>query len=110
MVIKLLACQQAPTAEAIIFEDRKWSYGATGHLPARSPICQRRHQCLLACFLDEPTSALDIAHQVEVLSLVRRLREERGRRSHEIKMPARFCNEFVDLYSGTLIARGEPEK
>jgi iron complex transport system ATP-binding protein len=67
--------------------------------------------CLL---LDEPTSALDIAHQVEVLSLVRRLTEERGLGVvvvlHDVNMAARFCDEILALHSGALIARGKPEE
>nr|WP_245455721.1 ATP-binding cassette domain-containing protein [Neorhizobium lilium] len=63
--------------------------------------------------LDEPTSALDIAHQVEVLSLVRRLTEERGLGVvvvlHDVNMAARFCDEILALHSGMLIARGTPE-
>ncbi len=66
--------------------------------------------CLL---LDEPTSALDIAHQVEVLSLVRRLTEERGLGVvivlHDVNMAARFCDEILALHSGAMIARGKPE-
>ncbi|GBD50566.1 ATP-binding cassette domain-containing protein [Methylopila sp. Yamaguchi] len=62
--------------------------------------------------LDEPTSALDVAHQVEVLALVRRLSEARGLGVivvlHEINMAARFCDEIVALHSGRLIARGAP--
>ncbi|WP_229150652.1 ATP-binding cassette domain-containing protein [Aurantimonas sp. VKM B-3413] len=65
--------------------------------------------CLL---LDEPTSALDIAHQIEVLSLVRKLSRERGVTVivvlHEINMAARFCDEIVALRAGRLVARGEP--
>lgn len=67
--------------------------------------------CLL---LDEPTSALDIAHQVEVLSLVRRLTEERGLGVvvvlHDVNMAARFCDEILALHSGAMIARGTPEE
>lgn len=67
--------------------------------------------CLL---LDEPTSALDIAHQVEVLSLVRRLTEARGLGVvvvlHDVNMAARFCDEILALHSGTMIARGTPDK
>jgi iron complex transport system ATP-binding protein len=68
-------------------------------------------QCLL---LDEPTSALDIAHQVEVLSLVRRLTEERGLSVvivlHDVNMAARFCDEILALHSGAILARGTPEE
>jgi iron complex transport system ATP-binding protein len=67
--------------------------------------------CLL---LDEPTSALDIAHQVEVLSLVRRLTEERGLGVvvvlHDVNMAARVCDEILALHSGVMVARGAPEE
>jgi ferric hydroxamate transport system ATP-binding protein len=67
--------------------------------------------CLL---LDEPTSALDIAHQMDVLSLVRRLTEERGLGVvvvlHDVNMAARFCDEILALHSGAVIARGTPEE
>lgn len=65
--------------------------------------------CLL---LDEPISALDIAHQIEVLTLVRRLSETRGLQViivlHDINMAARFCDELIALHSGRLLARGTP--
>ncbi len=65
--------------------------------------------CLL---LDEPTSALDIAHQVEVLALVKRLSHERGIGViivlHDVNMAARFCDELLALHTGRMIARGKP--
>ncbi|WP_448032943.1 ATP-binding cassette domain-containing protein [Bradyrhizobium liaoningense] len=67
-------------------------------------------ECLL---LDEPTSALDIAHQIEVLSLVKQLARERNLGVvvvlHDVNMAARFCDEIIALHSGKLIARGEPD-
>ncbi len=66
-------------------------------------------KCLL---LDEPTSALDISHQVDVLSLVRRLTEERGLGVivvlHDVNMAGRVCDDIVALHSGEIIARGKP--
>ncbi|WP_205804809.1 ATP-binding cassette domain-containing protein [Burkholderia sp. Ac-20365] len=63
--------------------------------------------CLL---LDEPISALDIAHQIEVLTLVRRLSEERGIGVvvvlHDINMAVRFCDELIALKGGSLLAHG----
>lgn len=63
--------------------------------------------------LDEPTSALDIAHQIEVLGLVKSLSESQGLGVivvlHDVNMAARFCDEVVALHSGRLIARGAPE-
>ncbi len=67
-------------------------------------------ECLL---LDEPISALDIAHQIEVLALVRRLARERGLGVivvlHDVNMAARFCDEIIALHTGRLIARGAPQ-
>lgn len=65
--------------------------------------------CLL---LDEPISALDVAHQVEVLALVRRLSRERGigvvAVLHDVNMAARFSDDIVALHGGRLIDRGAP--
>lgn len=62
--------------------------------------------------LDEPTSALDIAHQVDMLALVRRLGEERGVGVviviHDINMAARFCDEIIALREGRVVAHGAP--
>lgn len=64
--------------------------------------------------LDEPISALDIAHQIEVLALVRRLSIERNIGVvivlHDINMAARFCDDIVALHSGKLLTRGEPSE
>jgi len=62
--------------------------------------------------LDEPTSALDVAHQIEVLGLIRRLSRSHGLGVvvvlHDVNMAARFCDEIVALKGGRLIARGAP--
>ncbi|MCH4542129.1 Fe3+-hydroxamate ABC transporter ATP-binding protein FhuC [Ochrobactrum sp. POC9] len=67
-------------------------------------------ECLL---LDEPTSALDIAHQIEVLSLVRKLSHEKELSVfvvlHDVNMAARFCDEVFALHSGRLIAQSTPK-
>ncbi|MBK4217470.1 ATP-binding cassette domain-containing protein [Paracoccus caeni] len=64
--------------------------------------------------LDEPISALDIAHQVEVLALVRRMCHEQGRSAvivlHEVNMSARFCDHVVALKGGKLIMQGSPDE
>lgn len=63
--------------------------------------------CLL---LDEPISALDIAHQIEVLSLVRSLSENRGLSVvvvlHDINMAGRFCDDLIALKGGRLLTSG----
>lgn len=67
-------------------------------------------RCLL---LDEPISALDIAHQIEVLDLIRHLSHHCGigvvAVLHDVNMAARFCDEILALRLGHLIARGTPD-
>jgi iron complex transport system ATP-binding protein len=67
-------------------------------------------RCLL---LDEPTSALDIAHQIEILSLVRSLSHDRNLSvvlvMHDINLAARFCDHIHALKDGRLVADGRPD-
>ncbi|MCS2608588.1 ABC transporter ATP-binding protein [Halomonas dongshanensis] len=62
--------------------------------------------------LDEPLAALDIAHQVEVLALVRRLCDELDLAViivlHDINMASRYCDELLALHSGRLLLHGTP--
>lgn len=62
--------------------------------------------------LDEPTTYLDIAHQVEVLDLLRRLNHERGRTVvavlHDLNQAARYADHLVAMKSGRIVAAGRP--
>ncbi|MFE7633488.1 ABC transporter ATP-binding protein [Kitasatospora sp. NPDC057518] len=62
--------------------------------------------------LDEPTTYLDIAHQVEVLDLVRRLNVERGRTVvavlHDLNQAARYADHLVAMRDGRVVAQGAP--
>lgn len=62
--------------------------------------------------LDEPISALDIAHQVEVLALVRRMCHDQDRSAvivlHEVNMAARFCDHIIALRGGQVAMTGSP--
>ncbi|MFJ6135898.1 ABC transporter ATP-binding protein [Kitasatospora sp. NPDC092286] len=62
--------------------------------------------------LDEPTTFLDIAHQVEVLDLVRRLNVERGRTVvavlHDLNQAARYADHLVAMRDGQIVAQGAP--
>jgi ABC-type dipeptide/oligopeptide/nickel transport system ATPase subunit len=69
--------------------------------------------------LDEPTSALDVTVQAEILSLLRRLRRERGLTyvlvSHNLAIVAELCDRvavmregrFVEELSAAALAAGE---
>ncbi|MFF4822618.1 ABC transporter ATP-binding protein [Streptomyces sp. NPDC001312] len=62
--------------------------------------------------LDEPTTYLDIAHQVEVLDLVRRLNRERGRTVvavlHDLNQAARYADHLIAMRAGRIVAQGAP--
>ena len=62
--------------------------------------------------LDEPTTFLDIAHQVEVLDLVRRLNVEKGRTVvavlHDLNQAARYADHLVAMRGGQIVAQGPP--
>ena len=62
--------------------------------------------------LDEPTTYLDLAHQVDVLELVRRLNREHGRTVvmvlHDISLAARYSDHIVAMKSGAIVAQGTP--
>jgi iron complex transport system ATP-binding protein len=62
--------------------------------------------------LDEPLAALDIAHQIEVLSLVRTLSRDLGLGviivMHDVNLAARYCDHLVALHSGKLLEQGPP--
>ena len=62
--------------------------------------------------LDEPTAALDVAHQAEILGLVRRLTAEEGIGVvvvlHDVNMAARHCDTILALSAGRMVLRGPP--
>lgn len=68
-------------------------------------------KCIL---LDEPTSALDIAHEGQMLELVRTISRERGVTVivvlHDINIAARTCDDIVALREGRLVAQGRAEE
>ena len=64
--------------------------------------------------LDEPLAALDIAHQVDVMRLIRRLSRELNLGVviviHDVNLAAAFCDELVALHSGKLLEQGTPQQ
>ncbi|SDP72375.1 iron complex transport system ATP-binding protein [Pedococcus dokdonensis] len=62
--------------------------------------------------LDEPTTYLDVAHQVEVLDLLRDLNATRGTTVvmvlHELNLAARYADHLVAMRDGLVTAVGAP--
>jgi iron complex transport system ATP-binding protein len=63
--------------------------------------------------LDEPTSSLDLCHQLELLVLVRKLKEEGYlviAALHDLELASRYCNRLVMLSEGRVVADGSPKE
>ncbi|SDR21405.1 ABC transporter ATP-binding protein [Actinopolyspora saharensis] len=58
--------------------------------------------------LDEPTNHLDIRHQLEVLSLVRRLGMTTLTALHDLNLAAAWCDQVYVLSGGHVVAGGPP--
>ncbi len=62
--------------------------------------------------LDEPTTYLDIAHQVEVLDLLRRLNRGTGTTVvmvlHDLNLAARYADHLVVMGEGRILREGAP--
>ncbi|MEU8244188.1 ABC transporter ATP-binding protein [Actinoplanes missouriensis] len=64
--------------------------------------------------LDEPTTFLDLAHQIDVLDLIRRLHREKGRTVvmvlHDLSLAARYADVLIAMKDGRIVASGTPEE
>ena len=64
--------------------------------------------------LDEPTLHLDLAHQVSLLAVIRRLRDQRGLTVlavlHDLNLAAAFAPRVAVLDGGRVVADGPPDE
>ena len=64
--------------------------------------------------LDEPTTFLDVAHQIEVLDLLRDLNRRRGTTIvtvlHDLNLAARYSDHLIAIRSGMVVASGPPSQ
>ncbi len=64
--------------------------------------------------LDEPTAFLDINHQIDICSLISRLRIDRRLTvvlvSHDLNVASQYCDRVLMLKEGTLCRIGPPEE
>lgn len=69
-------------------------------------ICQEPQIILL----DEPTASLDLRHQVRVMDLMERLKQERGITvimvSHDVNLAAMYCDQLLLLKEGQAASLG----
>lgn len=64
--------------------------------------------------LDEPTTYLDLAHQIEILALLRDLNRNYGRTIvmvlHDLNQAAQYADHLVSIVKGKIYEEGPPEK
>jgi iron complex transport system ATP-binding protein len=63
-------------------------------------------------FLDEPTTFLDMAHQFDVMDLIRRLNDQIGTTVvisvHDLNLAARYAHHILAIRDGAIVAAGTP--
>lgn len=64
--------------------------------------------------LDEPTTYLDLPHQIELLSLIQSLNQQRNQTVamvlHDINLAARFADHIIALHAGAIFTKGSPSE
>jgi iron complex transport system ATP-binding protein len=80
----------------------------------RTVIARALTQTPKVLLLDEPTAYLDLQHQLEICSVLRSLKEDRGLTivlvSHDLNMASQYCDRIVMLKDGGMFAMGKPSE
>ncbi|WP_135456257.1 ABC transporter ATP-binding protein [Mycobacterium sp. DL99] len=87
--------------------DRLW-HTLSGGERQRVQIARALAQEPSELLLDEPTNHLDIAHQLEILAMIRALDVTCVVALHDLNLAAMFCDHVVVLSAGTVVATGTP--
>ncbi|EGA72279.1 iron-siderophore uptake ABC transporter ATP-binding protein [Vibrio sinaloensis DSM 21326] len=62
--------------------------------------------------LDEPTTYLDLAHQIDLLELLRTLNREQGHTIvavlHDLNQACRYADHLIAFADGEIVAQGKP--
>lgn len=87
--------------------DRLW-HTLSGGERQRVQIARALAQEPSELLLDEPTNHLDIAHQLEILALIRTLDVTAVVALHDLNLAAMFCDHVVMLSAGRVVAAGSP--
>ena len=78
----------------------------------RTVIARALAQTPKVLLLDEPTAFLDLQHQVEICSVLRRLRDEGGLTvvlvSHDLNLVSQYCDRILLLDHGQIVRLGGP--
>ncbi len=89
------------------FESRSWTTLSGGERQ-RARIARAVVQQPDLLLLDEPTNHLDIAHQLDVMQLIRGLGLTTLAALHDLNLAAMFCDSLIVLCAGRVVAAGPP--
>lgn len=107
-------CTRAMEMTAVADLEAKFLGHLSGGQRQRAWIAMTLAQSTDMLLLDEPTTYLDIAHQLDVLDLLRRLVRDEGKTVvavlHDINHAARFADHLCLMKEGEIVVSGPPEE
>lgn len=93
---------------------RRPLHALSGGQQQRAWIAMMLAQDTPTLLLDEPTTYLDLAYSIELLRLVRSLREDQNRTVvmvlHDLNLAVRYSDHLVAMNKGKIRAEGAPEE
>lgn len=108
-----IARQALAQTQTLDFADRKFneiSGGEKQRVMLASALAQEPE----AMILDEPTAALDLKYQIEILTILKNLNEQKGMTvllaMHDLHLASKFCKRLILLSNGEVAGDGSPQQ
>ena len=105
--------EEAMELTDILHYAHRFPYQLSGGERQRMVIARALAQEPEILLMDEPTSHLDLNHQMEINSLIMRMKEEKGLAvvyvTHDLSSAAECCSRIILLGEGQIHAEGTPE-